>query len=220
MQTDSLKNELFDKKEIEGYSKALDRLQNNLPEESFNKHEELTRLRARLNEVDKNHANTEASKASSRLNSVALLSVFRKFMAEFLPVHAIAMTLLMALCISVSMNTYFYMSNSSSKNTDEMSLVFKGSPVLKSIDTSPSISLKQDLTVTLSSEDPKALLNSLFAAANEGGLNFYHEILPGKNYMYIFAVEPDNVKQTSFKQLAGLDNNVSGTVLIEINLSN
>jgi uncharacterized membrane protein YheB (UPF0754 family) len=217
MQTDSLKNELFDKKEIEGYSRALDRLQNNLPEESFNKHEELTRLRSRLNEVDKNHVNTESSKASSRLNSVALVSVFRKFMAEFLPVHAIAMTLLMALCISVSMNTYFYMSNSSSKKIDEMSVVFRGSPGLKSIDTSL---LKQDWTFTLSSEDPNALLNSLFAAANEGGLNFYHEILPGKNHIYIFAVDPDNVKQTSFKQLAGLDNNVSGTVLIEINQSN
>jgi hypothetical protein len=238
MQTDSLKNELFQKDEIDEYLNALNRLQDSLPEESFNKHDEMARLKSRLAHIDAKNFDNRELKASTKISFLTIFSNFINNITYFLPAHALAMTLLLALCISVSMNTYFYMSNSSSKDTElppmrgplgpgikpeessEMSIVFRGNPDLKRIDTSRSISLKQDLTITLSPEDPVTLLNSLFAAANEADLNFYHEILPGKNHIYIFALESGNVKQASLKQLAGLDNDVSGTLLIEISPSN
>jgi hypothetical protein len=231
MQTDSLKNELFQKNEIDEYLNALNRLQDSLPEESFNEHDEMARLKSRLALIDANNFDNRELKASTKISFLTIFSDFINNITNFMPAHALAMTLLLALCISVSMNTYFYMSNSSSKDSDEMSIVlspedpitplnFRMKPDLKIIDTSRSISLKQDLTIPLSPKDPVTLLNSLFAAANEADLNFYHEILPGKNHIYIFDLESGNVKQASLKQLAGLDNNVSGTLLIEISPSN
>lgn len=225
MATNDIKKELFTEKEAELYLKAYEMLEDTIEAETFNEEVELERLKKKLHAID----NQGVKSNPPVLNSGSIVEKFFSFLnaskPTFMHSNAFAMMLILSLCGSLILNSYYYLSDGNGVDEYDMAITFRGGGQndelsllsKKIVSNIITIAPEPDITVNRSTSDPYALINTLYISALESGLNVYLEKIDNTHLFYVIGLELSSSPQENFKRQADISTEASGIVLFIIN---
>jgi len=216
MATNDIKKELFTEKEAELYLKAYEMLEDTIEAETFNEEVELERLKKKLHAID----NQGVKSNPPVLNSGSIVEKFFSFLnaskPTFMHSNAFAMMLILSLCGSLILNSYYYLSDGNGVDEYDMAITFRGGGQIQVLNSSSALSPEPDITINRLTSDSYALINTLYTSALESGLQIYLEKTDNTHHLYVIGLEPDSSPQANFKRLAEISNEAGGIFLFII----